>query len=88
MKQYASRKKEFLKEMEIFLSRSMGRENKNLKEYPLNNFYSRRASLLDGVTVDIEPESKTPEVKTPRFKIKKSKILLKQLWLILQLFLP
>ena len=73
MKQYASRKKEFLKEMEIFLSRSMGRENKNLKEYPLNNFYSRRASLLDGVTVDIEPEPKTPEVKTPKVQDKEVK---------------
>ena len=63
MSQYASRKKEFLKEMEIFLSRSMGRENKDLKEYPLNNFYARRASLLDVVILDVESEVQAPKLE-------------------------
>tara|TARA_Y100000589_G_scaffold153147_1_gene145847 strand:+ start:2798 stop:4357 length:1560 start_codon:yes stop_codon:yes gene_type:complete len=59
MRQYASRKKEFLKEMNIFLGRSMGREDKSLTSYPMNNYYSRRSSLLKGVFLESKNNSES-----------------------------
>ena len=63
MKQYASRKNEFLKEMNIFLSRSIGRENKNLKTYPKNNYYSRRSALLEGLILENKADTDYSHIK-------------------------
>lgn len=49
MEQYASRRKEFLKEMNIFLKRAEDLQGKFLSAYPHNDYFSIRSSMLMGI---------------------------------------
>ena len=63
MKQYSSRKKEFLKEMNIFIKRAAQNRKKHLAQYPQNNYFANRALLISGVAPhsELETSSKTQE---------------------------
>lgn len=63
MKQYSLRKKEFLKEMNIFIKRAAQNRKKHLVEYPQNDYFANKALLISGVVPhrELKAASKTQE---------------------------